>query len=290
MRNFLSSRIAILKVVAFFLGIFMMVFTMGDAVKIWKKDLGKIYDKGRTDYSEDELITGKIEYVFDVVATLESTETLYGIPIKKKLTPYYLCAVSNEKTGEDGYFVIVHAKNDDTIKGLKALITHTQFVFNHAGEEVKSNVNPVALELKARPVPKEVMDYTMEYMKGSASSEKEIKAMFADYMLEEQDFSTAKFMPLFGFIIALIPLLMFIVSRKHAKAYKASRTHYVNQGPPVDYNTPPSNAGGEPMKRYSAQAYETHTYPRGYSNDNNASQGQGTSAEMDSIDTSNLKL
>lgn len=289
MRNFFSSRIAVFKIVAFFIGIFMMIFSMGDAIKIWKKDFGKIYDKGRTDYAEDELITGKIEYVVGTVATLESSQTVYGIPVKKELTPYYLCIIRNdEKTDAEDYCVLVHATNKDTIKAMDSLTIHTQFALAHQGEKVTSNSKPVALELKARPVPEEVMDYTMEYMKGSDMSESDIKKMFADYMLEERDFSTDKFMPLFGFIVALIPALMFIVSRKRAKAYKASRTHYVNQGPPVDYNTPPSNAGGEPMRRYSAQAYETHSYPRGYGADSNNT--QETIGEMDSIDTSNLKL
>ncbi|MBP5267331.1 MAG: hypothetical protein J6Z29_01945 [Ruminococcus sp.] len=289
MRNLLSSRIAALKVAAFVIGVLMIIFSMGDAVRIWKKDFGKIYEKGRTDYAEDELITGKIEYVFGTVATLESTQTLYGIPVKKQLTPYYLCYITyDENKGKDEYCVLVHATNKDTIKTMDGLVIHTQFALDHAGEKVTSSTKPVALELKAKPIPDDVMDYTMKYLKGGETSEQEIKKMLADYMLEEQDFSTARFMPLFGFIIAAIPVLMFIVSRKRARAFKSSRTHYVNQGPPVDYNTPPSNAGGEPMKRYSAQAYETHSYPRGYGADSNNT--QETIGEMDSIDTSNLKL
>ena len=292
MRNLLSSRIAALKVAAFVIGVLMIIFSMGDAVRIWKKDFGKIYEKGRTDYAEDELITGKIEYIVGKVATLESSQTVYGIPVKKKLTPYYLCIIPNDKkTGKESYYVLVHATNKDTINKMNALITPTRFVLEHPGEEVTSPHEPVALELKARPVPEEVMDFTKSYMNmGNAKmSDSDIKKTFADYMLEERDFSTDKFMPLFGIIVALIPALMFIVSRKRAKAYKASRTHYVNQGPPVDYNTPPSNAGGEPMRRYSAQAYETHSYPRGYNTDNN-NNTQETIGEMDSIDTSNLKL
>lgn len=288
MRTFFSRRIALLKVVAVIVGILMIVFSMGDAVKIWKKDFGKIYEKGRTDYSEDELITGKIEYVFGTVATLESTQTVYGIPVKKQLTPYYLCFVTPDKGDE--YFVIVHATDKDTIKTMDSLTIHTNFVFDHPEQKVTSNTDPVYLEVKARPVPEEVMGYTMEYMKTLELSENDIKKMFADYMLEEQDFSTAKFLPLIGLVIALIPILMFIVSKKRAKSFKNSRTHYVNQGPDEYYNTPPSNTGGEPMRRYSAQAYEAHTYPGGYNSGDNASQGQETNAEMDSIDTSNLKL
>ncbi|WP_024857597.1 hypothetical protein [Ruminococcus albus] len=289
MRNLLSSRIAALKVAAFVIGVLMIIFSMGDAVRIWKKDFGKIYEKGRTDYAEDELITGKIEYVFGTVATLESTQTLYGIPVKKQLTPYYVCLIPyNEKTDTEGYYVLVHATNKDTIKLMDGRIIQTQFALEHPDEELTGGTGPVSLELKAKPIPDEVMDYTIKYMKNSETSEEEIKAMLADHMLEEQDFSTLKFLPLFGFIIAAIPLIMFIVSKKRAKAFKSSRTHYVDQGPPVDYNTPPSNAGGEPMKRYSAQAYETHSYPRGYGADSNNT--QETIGEMDSIDTSNLKL
>ena len=285
MRNFLSSRIALLKIVAFVIGIMMIIFTMGDALKIWKKDFGKIYEKGRTDYAQDELITGKIEYVIDTVATLESTQTVLGIPVKKQLTPYYLCLITNdENNGEDNYCVLVHATNKDTIKTMDSLVIHA---LEHAGEKVTSSTEHVALELKAKPIPDDVMDYTMKYLQSGGTSEREIKELLADYMLEEQDFSTARFMPLFGFIIAAIPLLMFIVSRKRARAYKNSRTHYVNQGPANNFSAPPSNAGGEPMRRYSAQAYETHTYPRGYNADNSQ---QEPSAEMDSIDTSNLKL
>ena len=44
MRTFFSRRIALLKVVAVIVGILMIVFSMGDAVKIWKKDFGKIYE------------------------------------------------------------------------------------------------------------------------------------------------------------------------------------------------------------------------------------------------------
>ncbi|SEK78222.1 DUF6709 family protein [Ruminococcus albus] len=288
MRNFISSRIAVLKIVAFVIGILMMIFTMGDAIKIWKKDFGKIYEKGRTDYAQDELVTGKIEYVLGTVATLESTQTVYGIPVKKQLTPYYLCYITyDENKGKDEYCVLVHATNKDTIKTMDSLVIHTQFALEHAGEKVTSSTEPVALELKAKPIPDDVMDYTVKYLQGGETSEQEIKKMLADYMLEEQDFSTARFMPLFGFIIAAIPVLMFIVSRKRARAFKNSRTHYVNQGPANNFSAPPSNAGGEPMKRYSAQAYEAHTYPHGYNADNNQ---QEPSAEMDSIDTSNLKL
>ena len=127
------------------------------------------------------------------------------------------------------------------------------------------------------------------------------------------DYGTAKFYPLFGLIIALIPIVLYIVSKRRAHAYKSSRTHYVTPDTRDDYNTAPvrrEGASTAPMKRYSAEAYEQHTYgdsapqqypssargtpqkpnrrydPSAYSN----GAGSYQPGEMDSIDTTDLKL
>ena len=274
MRNAIGARLAGFKIILLVVGIAMIAMSMGDAVKIWKSDFAKLYDKSITGFNEDELVTGKIEYVIDPIATLESSQTVYGIPVSKKMTPYYLCLIPyNEKTGEDGYYIIVHATKDDTIK---------------------------------------VMDYALEYMNDGESSDAEIKSYIADMMLEEKDFGAAKWEPLLGLVITLIPIVWFIISKKRTQAYKNSRTHYVNQGPSDPYNTAPvprEGASGQPMRRYSPEAYNAHTYAGGISPEQGGVQQNGQQSagrrydpsayggggdyqpgEMDSIDTSNLKL
>ena len=313
MRNAIGARLAGFKIILLVVGIAMIAMSMGDAVKIWKSDFAKLYDKSITGFNEDELVTGKIEYVIDPIATLESSQTVYGIPVSKKMTPYYLCMVPyNEKTGEDGYYLIVHATKDDTIKAMDSLVISTAFALEHYDQAVKSNKKPVSLETKTRPIPEEVMDYALEYMNDGESSDAEIKSYIADMMLEEKDFGAAKWEPLLGLVITLIPIVWFIISKKRTQAYKNSRTHYVNQGPSDPYNTAPvprAGASGQPMRRYSPEAYNAHTYAGGISPEQGGVQQNGQHSagrrydpsayggggdyqpgEMDSIDTSNLKL
>lgn len=291
-----NVRLAVFKVALFVIGIIMMVTTFSDAKAIWKKDFGKIYDKGIHDYNEDELVTGKIEYVFDAVATLESSQTVYGIPVSKKTTPYYLCLIPyNEATDTEGYFLIVHVTNEDNIKAMDSLVRSTSYILESDGD-VTSSTKPVALELKTRPIPEEVMDYTLEYMADGESSDAELKSMIAGYMLEETDYDSDKFLPLIGLIITLIPIIWIIVSRRKTVGYKSSRTHYVNEASTDPYNTAPVAANGTPaapMKRYSSGAYEAHTAPGGLPQQQETPYGgpEGYEpGEMDSIDTSNLNL
>ena len=283
MRNAIGARLAVLKVVLLVAGIAMIAMSMGDAVKIWKNDFGKLYDKGINEFNEDELVTGKVEFVLDPIATLESSQTVYGIPVSKKMTPYYLCLIPyNEKTNKEGYYLIVHATNKDTINAMDSLVISTAFALEHSDQEVQSNKKPVSLEAKTRTIPDEVMDYALEYMRDGESSDAEIKSYW------------------------------FIISKKRTKSFKNSRTHYVNQGPSDLYNTPPvprEGASGQPMRRYSPDAYNAHTYAGGISPEQGGMQQNGQQqagrrydpsayggggdyqpGEMDSIDTSNLKL
>ena len=290
---FSGGRITLFKVMLIIIGIIMMIFSMGDAVAVWKKDFGKIYDKGIHDYEEDELVTGKIEYVEGIVAEMESSQTIYGIPVKKSITPYYLCYVEHETDELWGYFIIVHATDEDSIKAMKDLMYSP------------SSNAPIGLEFKTGTIPDEVMDYTIQYMTGADLTEHEAKSLLAPLMLEEADYNNMKLMPLFGFIIALIPTLMFIFSWRKNRAYKSSRTHYVNEASADPYNTAPTTANGAQgaMRRYSADAYEAHTTPGGVPQetiqqpsgrryDPSAYSGGNTyePGEMDSIDTSHLNL
>ena len=310
MKQFFGVRLALFKLLLVFIGIAMTVMSFGDAMAVWKKDIGKLYDKGRTEFNEDELVSGKIEYVLDPIAILVKQKTAYEIPVKKEKTPYYLCIVpGDEMAGIETYLLIVHATDKDTINSMDSLIFSTSFALDHLGEDVKSNKKPVALETKTRPIPAEVMDYALEYMRDGESTDEELKRLMADYMLEEVDYGTLKFEPLLGIVITLIPIIWIIISRRKAQAYKSSRTHYVNQGPADNYNTAPvprAGASGQPMRRYSPDAYEAHTYAGGISPQQGGQPMQqsgrrydpsaygGSSGEnlgeMDSIDTTNLKL
>lgn len=290
-------RSALIKVILFFVGIMIMFFSFGDAKAIWTNDIGKIYDKGMHDYDEGELVTGKMEYVFDVVAQLESSQTMYGIPVSKKITPYYLCGIPyNEATDKGGYFIIVHVTDKKSIEAMDELMRKSNYGENPA------NGKPVALEYRTKFIPDEVMDYTMEYLVDDEFTEQDAKSMLAVYMLEETDYDSDKFMPLIGLIITLIPVIMIIVSRRKIAGYKSTRTHYVNEEPTDPYNTAPVTSDGTPaapMKRYSSGAYEAHTAagglpqqttqnsydPSAYGGSDNYQPG-----EMDSIDTTNLKL
>lgn len=280
----LKTRITLFKVLMIFIGVIMIIFSVGDALAVLKKDFGKLYDKGREDYEDGELVTGKVEYVIDVVAQLESSNTVYGIPVSKSVTPYYLCFVEHETEDAYGYFLLIHATDEDSIKAMKDLMFSP------------SSAKPIAMEFKTKIIPEEVMDYTLEYMVGDDFTEQDARDLLAPYMLEEADYGQMKLLPLIGLVITIIPIIMFIVSAKKNRAYKSSRTHYVNEAPTDPYNAPPVTANGTPaapMRRYSADAYEAHTTPGGvpqqqntpYENPNGSASG-----EMDSIDTSHLNL
>lgn len=280
----LKTRITLFKVLMIFIGVLMIIFSLGDAIAVWKKDYGKIYDKSKDDYIVDELVTGKIEFVVDAVAQLESSQTVYGIPVKKSVTPYYLCYVEYETEELWGYYIIVHATDEDSIKAMKDIMFSP------------SSAAPIAMEFKTRTVPDEVMDYTLEYMVGDELSEQDARMILAPLMLEEADFQQMKFLPLIGLIITIIPIIWIIVSRRKTVGYKSSRTHYVNEAPTDPYNTAPVAANGTPaapMKRYSSGAYEAHTAPGGLPQQQETPYGgpEGYEpGEMDSIDTSNLNL
>lgn len=281
----LRTRITVLKAALIIIGIVMIIFSVGDAKAVIQKDFGKIYDKGKDDYIVDELVTGKIEYVDGVVAEMESSQTVYGIPVRKSVTPYYLCEVENDEGM--GYFLIVHATDKDSIEKLNKMMYGSDGSYG--------------MEFKTVVIPEEVMDYTLEAFAEIGIADDVAKMNMANYMLEEADYGQMKLLPLFGLLLAVVPTLMFIFSWRKNRAYKSSRTHYVNAGGGDLYNTAPAT-NGEPMKRYSAAAYEAHTTPGGVPQENLAPQGRRYDpsaysggegyepGEMDSIDTTNLKL
>ena len=260
MKQFISSRIAMLKIVVIVIGVFMTIFYFKDAVTIWKGDQARLYEKGREDYETGELVSGKLNYALDVVATLESSQTVYGVPVTKKLTPYYLCVVpADEKTGAEGYFLIVHVTSDEGIEKLDELVDKTQAADS---DEDYANIEPVYMEFTTRPVPDEVMDYAVEYLDDGTWSEDERRESIAICMLDETKFSAVRFFPLVGLVIALVPILLYFISKKRVHSYKSSRTHYVAPDNGIDYNTPPERRdGADPTatRRYSADAYERYS-------------------------------
>ncbi len=279
-----SARAVIIYIFALIMGIMLTMVSFEDSVNIFKKNISKLSTKTMNDVSLDELLTGKVEYVIQPVAELETTRTINGIPVKKERTPYYLVYVNEDKKmpdGDYGFFVIIHATDKDTIEKMDSLMLHTQNYLDavsSGGSITSSTVKPQSLEFKALAIPDEVMEYTYECEWFEGISQKEIDSMTCDMMLEEKNFDTLKYEPFMGIGVILLATLIFIATKPR---YKTKRTHYVNEYPSdkelIDkFNAPPTPYNGSTnpnaARRYNPASYEQDS----------------ASAEMDSIDTSDI--
>ena len=291
MKQFITSRILVFKIALVVIGVIMAVFTFKDAVAIWKNDIGKIYQKGIDDYEEGELVSGKIEYVLGAVATLESTQTVYGIPVSKERTPYYLCVVPyNEKTDTEAYLLLVHATDKDTINNMEKLIYHTEFTLENPDMEITSSTEPCRIEGKTAVIPDDVMNYALEYLGDEYKSKDDLDGTMPIYMLNEMNYSIARFYPLFGVLLAAAPIVLHMINKRRAHAYKSKRIPGTEQYNAPDFNSAPVDRDGNiaaPVRRYSSDSYAAHTRYRGQTGEETSDYREG---EMDSIDTTNLRL
>ena len=215
-------------IVVMLIGLFMTISSAGDAVTLLTKDTVNVSSKKISKYYEGEMVHGKMEFIYDTIATLETTQTVYGIPTSKKTTPYYLVYVDSGKDGEDGHYVLVHITDKDTITHMDNLMHQTQSILMSDNPElVYENVKPIAVNTKTVKIPKEVKEYLYQYFEESGMTRADCDEMVADCVLEQTDYTKAKILPFIGLGLMVLATLIFIPT----KIRKKPKTTYVNEFP-----------------------------------------------------------
>ena len=243
------------------IGLAMIITSVMDALTLFKEGSRNISNLEMEDYADGDMVTGKVELVLDVVATLETSDTIYGIPYHKSETPYYLIWVHTDHDyGETyGYFMLLHAKKESTIKTLDNIMDDTyNFMTDETGNYVM-NTKGLVVDTKCVSTPKEVRDYTKEYFDEVFPGYDDRCVM--DVTLEQTDYGRTKMLPFLGLAVMVIPTIIFIASKKKTQTYKNSRTTYVNEGPSTEslmseYGSAPAAGGG---RRYNPDAYAGST-------------------------------
>lgn len=257
-------------IVVLIIGLFMVISSAGDAVTLFTKDKVNLNGKKISEFYEGEMVQGKAEYVFDTVATLETSRTVYGVPVSKKITPYYLVYVNFDAEGENGYYVLMHVTSDDAINRMSNLMLSTQsLLLSETDTPNISNVKPIALDTKTVKVPSEVKEYLYQYFEEAGMTRAECDEMVADCVLEQCDYTQAKIFPLIGLGLMVLSTLIFFAGRKGKK----SKTTYVNEFPSGGYV--PQNGNSKNTADSTAQ--------NPYYSDNS-----GTSGQMDEINTDDI--
>lgn len=252
-------------IVVMILGLCMTLLSAGDAITLFTKENQNISSKKITDFNDGEMVYGNVEYVFDVVATMETQHTIYGIPYKTDNTPFYLVYVNYDSEGANGFYVIFHATNENTISAMDNLMNATQNLILYGDE---ASTSPLSINTKTKAMQSEVKEYLYEYFEeGDMSKEECDEITVTSLMLEELNYTQAKLLPLIGIGIMVIATIIFIVLKVHKK----SNTTYVNEIPSSSQlnnynNSVPIPTDSKPAKRY-------------YTDDSN----QNNSGEMDSI-------
>jgi len=258
-------------IVVLILGLFMVISSAGDAITLFKDGTVNLGSKKISEYSEGEMVHGKVEYVFDTIATLETSKTVYGVPYSKSQTPYYLVYVNYDEDMANGHYVLMHITDKDAITKMDNLMIQTQnLLMSDSDNPIISNVKPIALNTKTVKVPGEVKEYLYEYFEEGGISKAECDEMVADCVLEQCDYKQAKIFPLIGLGIMIISTIIFFAGRKGKKSKKT----YVNEFPPAGFV--PQNGG---YQNTSANGNAQNPYYQ----DNS-----GTSGQMDEINTDDI--
>lgn len=261
-------------IVVLILGLFMVISSAGDAITLFKDGTVNLSTKKLSEYSEGEMVHGKVEYVIDTIATLETSKTIYGIPYSKSQTPYYLAYVMNydeEKDRMHNHYVLMHITDKDDIIKMNKLMTQTQdMLMSDRDNPIIGSVNPIALETKTVKMPDEVKEYLYDYFEEGGISKADCEKLVADCVLEQCDYKQAKIFPLIGLGIMVISTIIFFAGRKGKKSQKT----YVNEFPPAGFV--PQNGGYQ------------NTAANGNAQNPYYQDNSGTSGQMDEINTDNI--
>ncbi|MDO4944940.1 MAG: hypothetical protein Q4E74_07045 [Ruminococcus sp.] len=257
-------------IVVLIIGLFMVISSAGDAITLFTKDAVNLNGKEISEFYEGEMVQGKAEYVWDTIATLETSRTVYGIPVSKSSTPYYLVYVNFDADTSNGYYVLMHITDKETITGMDSLMMETERLLMSDGESTMiNNIKPIGLNTKTVKIPGEVKEYLYRYFEEGGMTKAECDELVADCVLEQCDYTQAKILPLIGLGLMLISTLIFFAGRKGKK----SKTTYVNEFP----------SGGFVPQNGNAQNTSDSTAQNPYYSDNS-----GTSGQMDEINTDDI--
>lgn len=246
-----------LYIVMLIVGIVMIITSVGDSIRLFKDGSDLLSSRKLGEIEQGEMMTGNMEYVFDTIATLESSNTIYGIPVSKKTTPYYLVYVDRK---DEGFYILVHATTDESIKTMDNIMHDTQNLLMDETGYYVMNTKGLSMDTKAIHTPDKVKEYLYEYFADADYSRSDVDALIdAEITLEQIDYDRTKVLPFIGVGVVVLPTIIFLASRNKAKKYKSSRTTYVNEGPSTEalmneYNNAPQGYGG---RRYNPESYNT---------------------------------
>ncbi len=224
-------------IIVLILGLFMVISSAGNAITLFTEGTVSLNGKKISEYYEGEMVYGKAEYVFDTIAILETSKTVYGIPYSKSQTPYYLVYVNYDADMANGHYVLMHVTDKESITSMDNLMISTQnLLLSEDDSQTISNVKPISLNTKTVKIPSEVKEYLYQYFTEAGMTKEECDEMVADCVLEQCDYTQAKIFPFIGLGLIVLSTLIFFAGRKGKK----SKRTYVNEIPP-SYSYVPQN-------------------------------------------------
>ena len=215
-------------IVVMIIGLFMTISSAKDAITLLKDDPADLNDKKISGYNEGEMVEGNMRFAFDIIAKLETSRTVYGIPVNKTETPYYLVYSSDSSQSENGHYVVMHLTDKNSMVRLHSLMVYTKNLLAKGdAEKFYKNTEPYMVKTKTVEMPKEVKEYLYQYFEESGMTKAECDEMVADCVLEEIDYSQTKVLPFIGLGLMLVASLIFVPTR----IKKKPKTTYVNEFP-----------------------------------------------------------
>lgn len=224
-------------------GLIMTVTSVGDAYRLMFKDTKDLKTKTLDNFTKNEMVDGKVQYVFDEVATLESTKTMYGVPYSKEKTPYYLVMITDKDDIVQGY-VVMHITNKDDISKFKNLVNSTLNLMDDPNVVMP---DPVSVQTKTTEMPDDLKKIVYDYFEEGGMTKAECDELVADCVLEQNNYKTSKIMPLIGIGIMVLGVVIIIAVKASGKGKKV----YVNEIP--QSTVPNPTFSGSVPNRYGDQ-------------------------------------
>ena len=256
------KRIVSVYIVAMLIGLFMVITSIGDCMNLVKNEPAEFSTKTLENFKEGEMVEGNVQYVFDVVATLETSKTMYGVPYHKEETPYYLVMVTDKDDIIQGY-VVMHITNKNNITQFDKLSLSTYKLMtdeNYNGDLP----DPVKVQTKTQEMPKDLKKCVYDYFADGGMSKSECDELVSNYVLEQKNFETLKKMPIYGAAIMIVSTVIFLIILFAVKGRK--KKVYVNEIPNFNAANPDFNATNNGNNYYSApqNAASTSRYGDAY--------------------------
>ena len=198
------SKLTKILLVIMVMGLIVGGIGVPDALKLWKNDINEVESIKVGELTAGEMYEGEITNAYDVIAVETTTQSYGFVPVSKTETPYYLVMLEN-------CYVVIDVPAAKDKEKFETLMDQT---WDYLDEKTDDRPTPVKVSTTAIKMPDKVKQYLKEYCDESGMTQQEYDSIVeSTCCLRTIVYKNTKFIPIIGFGVALLCLVILIVKK-----------------------------------------------------------------------------